>query len=86
MCDGTGDPCDDVCGGGGCGRCGGPSCDNGAVTKADNALDFAMKAEEILKAKEGRAKGVNMNVSYEQIPLNQCSTMVKCFVLKFYVA
>lgn len=63
VCDGTGDPCDDVCGGGGCGRCGGPSCDNGAVTKADNALDFAMKAEEILKAKEGRAKGVNMNVT-----------------------
>ena len=53
-----------MCGGGGCGRCGGPSCDNGAVTKADNALDFAMKAEEILKAKEGKAKGVHMNVSF----------------------
>ena len=67
VCDGTGNPCDDVCGGGGCGRCGGPSCDNGAVTKADNALDFAMKAEDILKAKEGKAKGVHMNVSYKPI-------------------
>ena len=63
VCDGSGDPCDDVCGGGGCGTCGGPSCDKGAVTKADNALDLAMKAEDILKAKEADAQSLHTNVS-----------------------
>ena len=63
MCDGTGEPCDDVCGGGGCGVCGGPSCEKGAVTKADNALDLAMKAETLLKVKEEKAQGLHTNVS-----------------------
>jgi len=63
VCDGTGHPCDDVCGGGGCGVCGGPSCANGAITKADNALDLAMKAETMLKVKERNAQELHSNVS-----------------------
>lgn len=62
VCDGTGDPCDDVCGGGGCGVCGGPSCEKGAVTKADNALDLAMKAEALLNMKEDRSRALYENV------------------------
>jgi coxsackievirus/adenovirus receptor len=41
VCDGRGDPCDDVCGGGGCGKCGGLSCGDGALTKADKAIEHA---------------------------------------------
>lgn len=58
MCDGAGDPCDALCGGGGCGRCGGVSCDDGAVTKADNALDLARKASDLLEAKEADASSL----------------------------
>ncbi|XP_013782951.1 laminin subunit beta-1-like [Limulus polyphemus] len=58
VCDGTGtvDRCDSLCGGAGCEKCGGISCGEGAVTKADNALDLAKEAEKILNQKEGAAK------------------------------
>ncbi|XP_063411226.1 laminin subunit beta-1-like [Mytilus trossulus] len=52
VCDGRGDPCDSVCGGGGCGKCGGISCDGGALTKADNAIDRANQAKLLLDIKE----------------------------------
>lgn len=52
-----------MCGGGGCGVCGGPSCEKGAVTKADNALDLAMKAEELLNMKEQQSRTLLSNVS-----------------------
>lgn len=39
----------DICGGAGCGKCGGISCDQGAVTKAEEALDFANKTEYRIK-------------------------------------
>ncbi|XP_012252560.2 laminin subunit beta-1-like [Athalia rosae] len=37
------DECSALCGGAGCGHCGGLSCDTGAVTKVDLALDLAKK-------------------------------------------
>lgn len=52
MCDGRGDPCDDVCGGGGCGKCGGLSCGEGALTKADKAIEHANNAKDKLDSKE----------------------------------
>ncbi|XP_041349801.1 laminin subunit beta-1-like isoform X2 [Gigantopelta aegis] len=55
VCGQPGDPCDDVCGGGGCNRCGGPSCGDGAVTKADNALHLSKQASELLTKKEEKA-------------------------------
>ena len=55
MCDERGDPCDDLCGGAGCGKCGGLSCDDGAVTKADKALDYAQRAETALKENAAKA-------------------------------
>ena len=63
VCDGMGDPCDGVCGGGGCGVFGGPSCEKGAVTKADNALDLAKKAEILLNMKEESSRTLLTNVS-----------------------
>lgn len=53
---GTVSKCDLLCGGAGCDKCGGLSCDQGAVTRADNALDLAKASEKLLKEKEGAAK------------------------------
>lgn len=54
VCDGhsTADRCDTLCGGAGCGRCGGVSCTKGATTKASNALEMARNAEGELKQRE----------------------------------
>ncbi|KAK2718943.1 laminin subunit beta-1-like [Artemia franciscana] len=56
VCDGRGDPCDSQCGGAGCGKCGALPCDDGAVTKADNALNVAREAEGILRGKQAQAE------------------------------
>lgn len=52
VCDRRGDPCDTYCGGAGCGKCGGLSCNNGLVNTAELALKFADDAKEMLKKKE----------------------------------
>jgi coxsackievirus/adenovirus receptor len=58
VCDGRGtvSNCDTLCGGAGCGKCGGLSCTNGATTTADNALDLTTKADGVLKEKEKVAR------------------------------
>ena len=58
VCDGqsTMDKCDTLCGGAGCGRCGGVSCTEGARTKAENALGMAVKAEGKLAERDREAK------------------------------
>lgn len=55
MCDGRGNPCDSLCGGAGCEKCGGLSCDNGALSKADKALEFAKDTQINIKKKEETA-------------------------------
>lgn len=40
ICDKAGDPCHNLCGGAGCDRCGGLSCEEGAVGKADAGLSL----------------------------------------------
>lgn len=52
ICDKRGDPCDSVCGGAGCSNCGGFSCENGALTRAEKALEYVKDAENKIKAKE----------------------------------
>ncbi|XP_055377658.1 laminin subunit beta-1 isoform X2 [Condylostylus longicornis] len=53
VCDKRGNPCDSVCGGAGCNQCGGISCENGALTRADKALKIAKDVEQnIMKKKE----------------------------------
>ncbi|CAL1537788.1 unnamed protein product [Lymnaea stagnalis] len=54
VCGEPGAPCSTLCGGGGCGKCGGDSC-NGAVTMAQTALSLAQQAEEMLNAKNRNA-------------------------------
>merc|ERR1712212_523320 len=55
VCDGettVEDPCDDLCGGAGCGKCGDVSCGEGALTKAQDAVKDAKEAEMLLKEKD----------------------------------
>ncbi len=63
MCDGRGDPCDSRCGGGGCGRCGGTSCDEGAVIKSGNAKDLARRADAELMEKQAIVSDMLRDVS-----------------------
>ena len=63
MCDGEGDPCDALCGGAGCGKCGGLSCEDGAVTKAANALSVAEDAAKILQEREREVDELLRSVS-----------------------
>ena len=62
VCGAPGAPCDALCGGGGCGRCGGESCE-GAVTKADTALKMVDEAEKHLVSKESEANTLLSDVS-----------------------
>ncbi|KAK8404590.1 hypothetical protein O3P69_007682 [Scylla paramamosain] len=55
VCDHRGDPCDALCGGAGCDKCGGLSCNEGLVNIVDLALTFAEDAETELKKKEASA-------------------------------
>jgi len=49
-------PCDDLCGGAGCGKCGDVSCGDGALTKSMDALADAKEAEKLLKKKDLEAE------------------------------
>ncbi|ESO91420.1 hypothetical protein LOTGIDRAFT_209765 [Lottia gigantea] len=62
VCGKPGDPCDVFCGGGGCNKCGGSNCGDGAVTKAESALDLANQAAEVLKIKEAEAEDLLSDV------------------------
>lgn len=62
MCGQESDSCD-ICGGAGCGKCGGISCDQGAVTKAEQSLDFANKTEHRIKEHELTAEDLFRSIS-----------------------
>lgn len=64
ICDKRGDPCDALCGGAGCGKCGGISCEKGALTKAETALNYAKDTEKIIKEKEQQADEFIRSVSH----------------------
>jgi len=63
ICDKRGDPCDNLCGGAGCKHCGGLSCENGAVTKAEKALAYAEDTEKEIKKKEEVAEDLIRSLS-----------------------
>ncbi len=61
VCDGSTSasvPCDDLCGGAGCGKCGGLSCLNGALSKAEEAVKSARAADKMLVEKDREAEQV----------------------------
>lgn len=63
MCDKRGNPCDNLCGGAGCEHCGGLSCEKGALTKAEKALNYVKDTEKDIKAKEEIAENLIRAVS-----------------------
>lgn len=66
VCDGettVEDPCDDLCGGAGCGKCGDVSCGEGALTKAQDAVTDAKEAEKILREKDLLAEEALNNIN-----------------------
>ncbi len=70
MCSSQEYPCDDVCGGAGCGKCGGLSCD-GTVDRTKNALEFARGAEDTLRNKEEE-----VNSMLTEVSALECNTTV----------
>lgn len=62
MCGQASDSCE-LCGGAGCGTCGGLSCERGALTKADQALDFANKTEIKIRDHESMADDLLRGIS-----------------------
>ncbi|XP_024086177.1 laminin subunit beta-1 [Cimex lectularius] len=64
ICDGRGDPCDGLCGGAACDKCGSSaSCENGAVRKVIAGLDIAEKYKASIKANLSNADGLRRNIS-----------------------
>nr|XP_012215232.1 PREDICTED: laminin subunit beta-1 [Linepithema humile] len=55
--------CSNVCGGAGCGFCGGLSCDVGAITKAEQALDVAKQQASTIKKHRDSAEQLLRNIS-----------------------
>lgn len=66
VCDKRGDPCDSLCGGAGCNKCGGISCEKGALTRAETALNYAKDTEKIIKEKEEQADDLIRSVAHSK--------------------
>lgn len=62
MCGDNVTECSNVCGGAGCGFCGGLSCDVGAVSKANQALDVAKQQAAKIKSHKDEAEQLLRNV------------------------
>lgn len=66
VCDKRGEPCDSLCGGAGCNKCGGISCEKGALTRAETALNYAQDTEKIIKEKEQQADDLIRSVAHSK--------------------
>ncbi|XP_019880916.2 laminin subunit beta-1 isoform X2 [Aethina tumida] len=65
VCDGSEFPCDEICGGAGCGSCGNQfSCENGAKQLAETAVSIANNTETTLRNKESEANEFIRNISH----------------------
>ena len=65
MCGDNVTDCSNVCGGAGCGSCGGISCDAGAITMVAQALDVAKQQAAKIKAGKDASEQLLRNVSSE---------------------
>jgi len=70
ICDKGGETCDKLCGGAGCGFCGGLSCEAGAITKAERAYSFAKEAEKHIRDKEAKSEELYRGISQANQELN----------------
>uniref|UniRef100_A0A348G671 Laminin subunit beta1 n=1 Tax=Odontomachus monticola TaxID=613454 RepID=A0A348G671_ODOMO len=73
MCGDNVTDCSTVCGGAGCGFCGGLSCDVGALTKANQALDVAKQQAAKIKSHKDEAEQLLRNM----IQIKQDSTAAR---------
>ena len=68
VCDGTtsaSEPCDELCGGAGCDKCGGLSCLSGALSKAKEAVKAAKNADTLFTEKDGQAEDGKKYLQYQ---------------------
>lgn len=70
ICDKGGETCDKLCGGAGCGFCGGLSCEAGATTKAERAYSFAKEAQKHIRDKEAKGEELYRGVSEQNVIIN----------------
>lgn len=77
VCDKRGDPCDSLCGGAGCNKCGGISCEKGALSKAEIALNYAKETEKIIKEKEQQADELIRSVSHSKTEAGEAHKKAK---------
>jgi laminin beta 1 len=86
MCGRNVSDCSDVCGGAGCGFCGGLSCDAGAMTKASQALDVAKQQATKIKNHKEEAEQLLRNVSLtESSELPYCGFILSLRALLLYL-
>jgi coxsackievirus/adenovirus receptor len=79
VCDRRGDPCDDLCGGGGCSNgCGGLSCKEGSVELAQSALRLAHDAEQLLAARQAANEEQLRKVSGPLSSSPDYQTQIQC--------
>lgn len=71
------DNCDVLCGGAGCGSCGGLSCENGAARKAEQALGYAQEADKQIREKDSKAEELYQGVSLAHQETEQARRLVK---------
>ena len=80
VCDGqttVDEPCDSLCGGAGCGKCGGISCLDGALSKAGEAVKSAEQADKLLREKDSEAQQILGKIS-QVCSIN--SFKINCFL------
>lgn len=77
VCDKMGNPCDSVCGGAGCGTCGGVSCEAGAKTIAENALQIANNTEKAIIEKKKNADHMIRSLSQAKMNASNAYELAK---------
>lgn len=77
ICDKRGSPCDDLCGGAGCGVCGGITCDAGAVSKSNSAKKFAEDSKEMIYHKETKAEELFRGITTARQEAITANTLAK---------
>lgn len=80
------DSCDILCGGAGCGSCGGLSCENGAARKAEQALGYAQDADKQIREKDAKAEELHQGVSVAHQETEQAQRLVKEALEKAQIA
>lgn len=85
MCGRNVSDCSDVCGGAGCGSCGGLSCDAGAMTKASQALDVAKKQASSIKDHKEQAEQLLRKVSVFYFLVFPSSLVISVLLITYII-